>query len=101
MAVSVTTPSVTQTALECLDALRSVDMPGLDKLPLSGQISVANVCPPLICQHVRSSRAVPDSFVASDTNLTRSASRVAVASVAVVAFALVTTEFLPVEASTR
>jgi hypothetical protein len=27
--------------LECLDALRSVDMPGLDKLPLSGRISLA------------------------------------------------------------
>jgi O-methyltransferase involved in polyketide biosynthesis len=28
-------------SLECLDALRSVDMPGLDKLPLSGRISLA------------------------------------------------------------
>jgi O-methyltransferase involved in polyketide biosynthesis len=28
-------------SLQCLDALRSVDMPGLDKLPLSGRISVA------------------------------------------------------------
>jgi O-methyltransferase involved in polyketide biosynthesis len=27
--------------LECLDALRSVDMPGLDKLPKSGRISLA------------------------------------------------------------
>jgi O-methyltransferase involved in polyketide biosynthesis len=27
--------------LECLDALRSVDLPGLDKLPLSGRISLA------------------------------------------------------------
>jgi O-methyltransferase involved in polyketide biosynthesis len=27
--------------LECLDALRSVDMPGLDQLPLSGRISLA------------------------------------------------------------
>jgi O-methyltransferase involved in polyketide biosynthesis len=28
-------------SLECLDALRSVDMPALDKLPLSGRISLA------------------------------------------------------------
>ena len=28
-------------SLECLDALRSVDMPGLDNLPLSGRISLA------------------------------------------------------------
>jgi O-methyltransferase involved in polyketide biosynthesis len=27
--------------LECLDALRSVDLPGLDKLPMSGRISLA------------------------------------------------------------
>jgi O-methyltransferase involved in polyketide biosynthesis len=27
--------------IECLDALRSVDMPGLEKLPLSGRISMA------------------------------------------------------------
>jgi O-methyltransferase involved in polyketide biosynthesis len=30
-------------SLECLDALRSVDLPGLDKLPLSGRINVAVV----------------------------------------------------------
>jgi len=29
--------------LQCLDALRSIDMPDLDKLPLSGRISVAAV----------------------------------------------------------
>jgi O-methyltransferase involved in polyketide biosynthesis len=29
--------------LHCLDALRSVDMPGLDKLPLSGRVSLAVV----------------------------------------------------------
>jgi O-methyltransferase involved in polyketide biosynthesis len=29
--------------LRCLDALRSVDMPGLDKLPLSGRVSLAVV----------------------------------------------------------